>query len=109
MGRRKPSADQPFHSLPLDASLLAPPSKRVMPEVTHREAKVSQRVTISRHSVSIGYAHPQLTSTTCRLRNRVMHAPPQLDLHPLSLLAFVCESSAEAPRTFPSSSFRRYA
>ena len=41
MGRRKPSADEPLHTLPLDAPLLAPPFERVMPEVTDREAEVS--------------------------------------------------------------------
>ena len=50
MGRRKPSADEPLHTLPLDASLLAPPFERVMPEVTDREAEVSQCVPVSRYS-----------------------------------------------------------
>ena len=50
MGRRKPSADESLHTLPLDASLLAPPFERVMPEVTDREAEVSQCVPVARHS-----------------------------------------------------------
>jgi RHS repeat-associated protein len=50
MGRRKPSADESLHTLPLDASLLAPPFERVMPEVTDRESEVSQCVPVSRHS-----------------------------------------------------------
>ena len=50
MGRRKPSADEPLHTLPLDASLLAPPFNRVMPEVTDREAEVSQSVPVARYS-----------------------------------------------------------
>ena len=50
MGRRQPSADEPLHTLPLDTSLLAPPFERVMPEVTDREAEVSQSVPVARHS-----------------------------------------------------------
>ena len=50
MGRRQPSADESLHTLPLDASLLAPPFERVMPEVTDREAEVSQCVPVARHS-----------------------------------------------------------
>src|SRR6266581_4968795 len=47
MGRRQPSADESLHTLPLDASLLASPFERVMPEVTDREAEVRQCVPVS--------------------------------------------------------------
>src|SRR5208337_1496595 len=50
MGRRKPSADESLHTLPRDASLLASPFERVMPEVTDREAEVGQSVPVARHS-----------------------------------------------------------
>ena len=83
MGRRKPSADQPLHTLPLDTSLLAPPFECVMPEVTDREAEVSQCVPVARHSeVSEMPTHDRL-QPLADVRNRVMHSPPQLDLDPL--------------------------
>jgi hypothetical protein len=54
MGRRKPSTDESLHTLPLDASLLASPFKRVMPEVTDREAEVGQCVPESARPLSDG-------------------------------------------------------
>ena len=50
MGGRKPALDEPFHPFPWDASLLASPSKDVMPEVAHPETEVGQGVPVSRHS-----------------------------------------------------------
>ena len=83
MGRRKPSADESLHTLPLDASLLAPSFERVMPEVADREAEVSQCVPVARHSeVSDMPTHNGLQPLD-DFRNRVMHKPPQLDLDPL--------------------------
>ncbi len=83
MGRRKPSADEPLHTLPLDSPLLAPPFERVMPEVTDREAEVSQCVPVSRYpEVSDMPTHNGL-QPLADFRNRVMHTPPQLDLDPL--------------------------
>ena len=49
-GRRQPALDEPFHSLPRDASLLAPSSEDVVPEVAHGEAKVGQGVPVARNS-----------------------------------------------------------
>ena len=83
MGRGKPSADESLHTLPLDASLLAPPFERVMPEVTDREAEVSQCVPVARHSeVSDMPTHNGL-QPLADFRNRIMHTTPQLDLDPL--------------------------
>jgi hypothetical protein len=50
-GRRQPAVNQPLHSLPGDASSLAPSSEDVVPELAHGEAKVSQRIPIGRNSV----------------------------------------------------------
>ena len=83
MGRRKPSADEPLHTLPLDASLLAPPFERVMPEVTDREAEVSQSVPVARHSEVSEMPTHNGPQPIANFRNRVMHSPPQLDLDPL--------------------------
>jgi hypothetical protein len=75
MRRRKPSADEPLHTLPLGASLLAPPFERVMPEVTDREAEVSQSVPVAWHSeVSEMPTHNRL-QPLADFRNRVMHSP----------------------------------
>ena len=83
MGRRKPSADEPLHTLPLDASLLAPPFERVMPEVTDREAEVSQCVPVARYSEVSDMPTYNGLQPLADFRNRVMHTPPQLDLDPL--------------------------
>jgi hypothetical protein len=72
-----------LHTLPLDASLLAPPFERVMPEVTDREAEVSQCVPVARYSeVSDMPTHNRL-QPLADFRNRVMHTPPQLNLDSL--------------------------
>ncbi len=50
MGRRKPAADEPLHSLPLHAPVLTPPFKSTVPEVTDRKAEVRQSVPVPRNS-----------------------------------------------------------
>ena len=50
MGRRQPAADEPLHSFPLKATVLAPSSEDVVPEVAHGETKVSQSVPVARYS-----------------------------------------------------------
>jgi hypothetical protein len=40
MGRRQPSTDEPLHSLPLRASLLAPSFECIVPEATDRGTEV---------------------------------------------------------------------
>jgi len=85
MGRRKPSADEPLHTLPLDASLLAPPFERVMPEVTDREAEVSESVPVARHSKVSDMPANNGFQPCSDFRDRVMHASPQFGLHRLQL------------------------
>jgi len=85
MGRRKPFADEPFHSFPLDATMLASPAQSAMPEVAHGVTKMGQSMPVARHSeVSDMPAHNGLQPLS-DFRNRVMHAPPQADLHLLQL------------------------
>jgi hypothetical protein len=57
-GRRQPAADEPLHSLPRDAALLASSSEDVMPEVAHGEAKVGQGVPVARNSEVSEFAEP---------------------------------------------------
>ena len=45
-GRRQIRGDEPLHSLPLDATMLASPAQSAMPEVAHGEAKVGQGVPV---------------------------------------------------------------
>lgn len=85
MGRRKPAAAEPFHSLPLDATMLASPAQSAMPEVGHRVTKVGQSVPVARHSeVSDMPAHNGL-QPLADFWNRVMHTPPHADFHLLQL------------------------
>ena len=84
-GRRQPAADEPLHSLPRDAALLASASEDAMPEVAHGEAKVSQGVPVARYSVvSEVPAHNGFQPRADR-RNRVVHTPPQFGFHLLQL------------------------
>ena len=79
-GRRKPTTDEPFHSLPLDATMLASPAQSAMPEVAHGETKMSHGMTVTRYSeITKMPAHNGL-QPRANFRNRVMHSPPQLDL-----------------------------
>jgi hypothetical protein len=95
-GRRQPTVDEPFPALPLDASLLAPPSKDVVPEVAHGEAKVGQGVPVARHSeVSDMPAHQGL-QPLADFRNRVVHAPPQFGLHRLQFVGTPGKSTTTA-------------
>jgi hypothetical protein len=75
MGRRQPAADEPFHSFPLDATMLASSAQRSMPEVAHGEAKVGQSMPVARHSeVSDMPAHNGL-QPLADFRNRVAGPP----------------------------------
>ena len=49
-GRRQIRGDEPLHSLPLHATMLASPAQCAMPEVAHGEAKVGQGVPVARNS-----------------------------------------------------------
>ncbi len=84
-GRRQPAADEPVHSLPQNATMLASSTQRSMPEVAYGETKVGQGVPVARHSkVSDMPAHHGL-QPFADFRNRVVHAPSQLDFHLLQL------------------------
>ncbi len=85
MGRWQPAADEPVHSLPQNATMLASSAQRAMPEVAHGETKVGHGMTVTRYSeITKMPAHNGLQPLT-DFRNRVMHASPQLDLHLLQL------------------------
>jgi len=73
-GRRKPTADEPFHSLPLDATMLASSTERSMPEIAHGETKVSHGMAVTRYSeITKMPAHNGL-QPRANFRNRVMHS-----------------------------------
>ncbi len=85
MGRRKPAADEPLHPLPRHVPLLTSPRESAMPEIAHGETKMGQSMPVVRHSqVSDMPAHHRL-QPFANFRNRVMHTPPQADLHLLQL------------------------
>ncbi len=81
MGRRQPAVDEPLHSLPLDATMLASSAQRSMPQVAHGETKVGQGMPVARHSEVPDMPTHNGLQPLANFRNRVMHAPPQLDLH----------------------------
>ena len=85
MGRRQPALDEPCHSVPLDATVLASSAQGTMPEVAHGETKVVHGMTVPRYSeVTKMPAHDGL-QPRADFRNGVMHAPPQFGFHLLQL------------------------
>ncbi len=83
--RRQPAADEPVHSFPQNATMLASSAQRSMPEVAHGETKMGHGMTVTRYSeITKMPAHNGLQPLT-DFRNRVMHASPQLDFHLLQL------------------------
>ena len=85
MGRRQPAADEPLHSFPQNATVLASSAQRSMPEVAHGETKVSQSMSVARYSEVTEMPTHHGLQPLANFRNRVMHAPPQLDFHLLQL------------------------
>src|SRR5881227_2365375 len=49
--QRQPASDEAPHAIPEDASVLATPRQRAMPEPSHLESKESQRRVVHGHSV----------------------------------------------------------
>ena len=85
MGRRQPAADEPCHSVPLDATMLASSAQGMMPEVAHGETKVVHGLAVTRYSeVTKMPAHHRL-QPRADFRNGVVHAPPQFGFHLLQL------------------------
>jgi hypothetical protein len=85
MGWRQPAADEPCHSVPLDATMLASSAQGMMPEVAHGETKVGHGMTVPRNSeVTKMPAHHGL-QPRADFRNGVVHAPPQFGFHLLQL------------------------
>jgi hypothetical protein len=80
MGRRQPATDEPLHSFPLDATMLASSAQGMMPEVAHGETKVSHGRSVTRYSeITEMPAHKGL-QPIANFRNRIMHSSSQLDL-----------------------------
>src|SRR5438309_2925873 len=49
--QRQPASDEAPHAIPKDASVLATPRQRAMPEPSHSESKKSQRRVVHGHPV----------------------------------------------------------
>ena len=84
-GRRQPAADEPWHSLPQNATFLAPSSQDFVPEVAHGETKMSQSMSVARYSEVTEMPTYNGLQQLADFRNRIMHASPQLDLDLLQL------------------------
>ena len=84
-GRRQPAVNEPFHSLPTDASSLASMREHVMPELAHRETKVSESIPIARYSVVADMPAHDCCQPLADRRNGFMHASPQFGFHRLQL------------------------
>ena len=84
-GRRQPAVNEPFHSLPTDASSLASMFEHVMPELAHGKAKVSESIPIARYSVVADMPAHDCCQPLADHRNGFMHASPQFGFHRLQL------------------------
>ena len=103
MGRRQPAIDEPLHSFPLDATMLASSAQGMMPEVAHGETKVSEGVPITRDAeVANMPAHHGLQPRADH-RNGVMHASLQVGFHGLQLRLHARAVISTLPRSLFSS------
>jgi hypothetical protein len=84
-GRRKPTTDEPFHSLPLDATMLASPAQSAMPEVAHGETKVGHGMAVTRYTEITKMPTHNGLQPRADFRNGVVHASPQFGFYLLQL------------------------
>ena len=109
--QRQPASDEAPHAIPEDATVLATPRQRAIPEPSHLESKKSQRRVVHGHSVIPDVPTHHRLQPLALFWDGFVHAPPKFRLSPRSASpAAFCGSFAAAPCTFRcSSSSRRYA
>src|SRR5712671_4611839 len=79
--RRKPSVDQPIHSLPGDSVFLAPAPQGLVPVTPHLGSKDIERMTVCRHSVIPDVPSHYRAEPGSDFGNRIVHASAQLGFH----------------------------
>ena len=91
--QRQSASDEAPHTIPEDATVLAAPRQRAVPEPPDLEPKNPQRVLVPRHTVNIGCAHAPPLATTCPVRGWVRACVAEARLsHRSTSSATFCES-----------------
>src|SRR5881397_945229 len=75
--KRQPAFEQTPHAVPADATVLAAPAQRAMPEAAHLKPKQMQRRAIHGHPVVTDVARNNRAQPLTLHRDRRVHASPQ--------------------------------
>src|SRR6266478_3398050 len=83
--RRQPASDEAPHTVPEDASVLATPRQRTMPEPSHSESKKSQRRVVHGHPIIPEVSTHHRLQPLALFGDGFMHAPLKLGFHRVQL------------------------
>jgi hypothetical protein len=84
-GRRQPAVNEPPHSVPEHAAVLAPARQRTVPEPTDLESKEVQRRSVHGHPVVTEVPTHDGAQPVAQFRDGVVHASTELSFHQLGL------------------------
>ena len=82
---RQPAVDDPPHTIPRDAAVLAASRQRAMPEPPHLEAKEPQRRSIHGHPIVADVSTHDRLQPLALFWDAFVHAPPKLGFHRVQL------------------------
>jgi hypothetical protein len=83
--KRQPAIEQTMHAVPANATLLAAPAQRAMPETGHLEPKQMQRRAVHRHPVVADVPRNNRAQPLTLHWDRRVHASPQFGLDRVEL------------------------
>src|SRR3989441_1783470 len=83
--QRQPASDEAPHTVPEDASVLATPRQRTMPEPSHLESKKSQRRVVHGHPIIPEVSTHHSLQPLYLFGDGFMHAPLKLGFHRVQL------------------------
>jgi hypothetical protein len=83
--QRQPASNEATHTSPKDASVLATPRQRAMPEPSHLESKKSQRRVVHGHSVIPEVSTHHRLQPLALFGDGFVHAPLKLGFHRVQL------------------------
>src|SRR5882724_6018162 len=83
--QRQPASDEAPHTVPEDASVLATPRQRTMPEPSHLESKKSQRRVVHGYSIISEVSTHHRLQPLALFGDGFMHAPLKLGFHRVQL------------------------
>src|SRR5437016_14530716 len=99
--QRQPASDEAPHAIPEDASVLATPRQRAMPEPSHLESKESQRRVVHGHSVIPEVSTHHRLQPFALFGNGFVHPSSKLGFTSFNfvcnLLRIVCRSTVYIP------------